>query len=208
MNILDKLSGARIFHELCKMLEDEKPVECLRRCQTPFKILTAINSNFEKVNFASLEKAVDVIRLFDLLKIKDANPSIWKFYFLVLIKNMGYVVLKHILSDVLTRFVSRWSEMLEVMHRLLIQDGVQVELKDMHNNSLAAMTQLKGIMGRQTYKNSEIYFVLKVRACHGFTLACRLVFILLNGRTSQSRVSYMLWSTWTLLKLARRSSLT
>lgn len=87
---MDKLSGARIFHELCKIVEDEKPVECFRRLQQPFKILTAIHPHLEKISLTSMEKAVDVLKLFRLLKLRDVQPTTWKLFFLVFFNSMQY----------------------------------------------------------------------------------------------------------------------
>ena len=90
MEILSKLSGARIFHELCKMLEDERPVECFKRLQNPFKILSIISPNLEKLSYGSMEKAVDVLKLFRLLKLKE-EVTVWKFFFLVIVDSLSYL---------------------------------------------------------------------------------------------------------------------
>lgn len=149
LNIMDKLSGARIFHELCKIVEDEKPVECFRRLQQPFKILTAIHPHLEKISLTSMEKAVDVLKLFRLLKLRDVQPTTWKLFFLVFFNSM------------------QWDQLKAVLQRLLVQEGTQTELKETFALATNVLNDLKGILGRGTYKPSEVYFLLKGLSIEG-----------------------------------------
>eukprot|EP01125_Pyxidicula_operculata_P009830 TRINITY_DN3234_c0_g1_i2.p1 TRINITY_DN3234_c0_g1~~TRINITY_DN3234_c0_g1_i2.p1 ORF type:complete len:759 (-),score=88.28 TRINITY_DN3234_c0_g1_i2:485-2761(-) len=92
MGHFQKLSGSRLFHEIEKIFDDEKPVECLIRMEKSFNILTTIHHSFCKFQVSMMEKAVEIHNLVKLLKISE-KYTLWKFYLLVLVYNLKYGII-------------------------------------------------------------------------------------------------------------------
>lgn len=82
LNMIHKLSGSRLFHELKLIFEEERPLTCLKRMGN-FDILQSIHPvlklGFDKINL--LEKIEKVIDWYELLYI-EYSPEVWKIYLL------------------------------------------------------------------------------------------------------------------------------
>ncbi len=82
LNMIHKLSGSRLFHELKLILEEERPLTCLKRMDH-FDILQSIHPvlKLETAKINLLEKIEKVVDWYELLYI-DYSPEIWKIYLL------------------------------------------------------------------------------------------------------------------------------
>jgi len=100
MDILSKLTGSRVWHELVKIFSDKAPKECLHRMQK-LKILPQIHPSLLKFNFSLFHEAIQVNQLYNLLvgsTINNNNKNVkgplnetitlWKFYLLVIMDNL------------------------------------------------------------------------------------------------------------------------
>ncbi len=83
-NFIHKLSGARVFHEMRSVMEDDNPLACIQRMQE-LKVLPAIHPllALDQQKEAVLAEVDRVITWYQLLYV-DPKPEIWRIYFLAL----------------------------------------------------------------------------------------------------------------------------
>jgi tRNA nucleotidyltransferase (CCA-adding enzyme) len=88
LNIFDRLSGARLFHELKLIFEESSPLNCLRRMQE-FKLLRAILPELEldAPKEEILEELEKVASWYNLLYL-EPKPTPWKLYLLGMTRKM------------------------------------------------------------------------------------------------------------------------
>ncbi|MGE4292285.1 MAG: CBS domain-containing protein [Desulfovibrio sp.] len=88
LNLFNRLSGIRIFHELQLIMEEEHPTECLRRLHE-MKILQAIHPLLELTPKQTelMEELERVRTLYTLLYVEPPVVS-WKLFFLALTTNL------------------------------------------------------------------------------------------------------------------------
>ncbi len=85
LDMLTKLSGSRIFHELKLILEEEDPIACLKRLDS-FDILYQIHPVL-KLNSSKIEVLQEIREVLNWYKLlyTSPNPERWVVYFLGLI---------------------------------------------------------------------------------------------------------------------------
>ncbi|SKA78770.1 tRNA nucleotidyltransferase (CCA-adding enzyme) [Paucidesulfovibrio gracilis DSM 16080] len=88
LNLFNRLSGARIFHELQLIMEEEHPTDCLKRLQE-LKVLQAIHPLFQLTakRIDILEELEKVRTLYTLLYVEPPVTG-WKLFFQGLTMNM------------------------------------------------------------------------------------------------------------------------
>lgn len=88
LNLFNRLSGTRIFHELQLIMDEEHPTECLKRLHE-MKVLQAIHPLLElSPKRADLMEELERVRtLYTLLYVEPPAIS-WKLFFLALTMNM------------------------------------------------------------------------------------------------------------------------
>lgn len=84
LDMIRKLSGSRIMHELRLIFDEESPVACLKRLQQ-FGILTAVHPRLD-LTPAKLKSAEEMEKVFDWYRLMflEEQPEPWKPYLLVL----------------------------------------------------------------------------------------------------------------------------
>jgi len=85
MNFFSRLSGRRVFAELCQILEEEDPVPAIERL-AGFELLAAVHPSIkvDKNTVSALNDVREVLAWYDLLFLETAYTR-WAVYFLVLI---------------------------------------------------------------------------------------------------------------------------
>ncbi|MFP4444759.1 MAG: CBS domain-containing protein [Desulfosudaceae bacterium] len=85
MNFFSRLSGRRVFAELCQILQEEDPVPAIERL-AGFELLAAVHPSIkiDKNTVAALNDVREVLAWYDLLYLETAYAR-WAVYFLVLI---------------------------------------------------------------------------------------------------------------------------
>ena len=89
LNMFHKLTGSRIFQELKLILQEKRPLTCLKRMQS-FGLLEAIHPllSLDQSRETVLEKTEKIMDWYELLY-TDPTPEVWRVYFLGLTTGMN-----------------------------------------------------------------------------------------------------------------------
>lgn len=182
MEILSKLSGSRMWHELVKMFCDKAPKENFQRMHK-LKILPQIHPALSRLNFSLFHEAIQVKQLCDLVAFGpptngkgNPNPNsytLWKFYLLVIMDKMSA------------------EESKQLMEKFLFPSGVVQQMQMEQQTYRNATKQLRQIFNNHPTpfetKQSEIYFLLQEVSIE----AIMVTMSHLEGTQRQHMVTYL-----------------
>lgn len=148
LNMIQKLSGSRLFNELRLIMEERKAPQCLKRLRD-YKVIRAVHPSIKITPSAEtlLEEVEKVLTWYRLLYLSP-KPENWMIYFMVLLNGLDTEEVESVLS------------------RLIISKRVKEEFLSLRERIQETHYKIKKwLSGKQT--NSDLYFILEPISVEG-----------------------------------------
>ncbi|MGM0454427.1 MAG: CBS domain-containing protein, partial [Thermodesulfobacteriota bacterium] len=171
MDFFKRLSGRRVFSELCQILKEDNPIPALIRLNE-FDLLQVIDPTIklDKKRIATLDAARDVLSWYELLYIED-NYRQWAVYFLLLIRHADQEKTRDICRhfELSPRYEKLFAEERAAAESCLYQLGRELPMKNsalyerLSGFSTELLLYMMAVTRKETIKKAISHYVTDLR---------------------------------------------